>query len=167
MECTLRFTRVSPLQDLFLRAWTTTGFADSVAASPHAKLAENGLAVARNVSVTAFGWREATRHLCPTCQLAIPGVSASVRTLRRTRASLSPLDALFARATSHAITRVSKKPYEALSELGLAVTANVRVKIRATSAARSSLELQLCEAYHACLCKTPELEPLVFRNWPR
>jgi hypothetical protein len=49
-----------------------------------------------------------------------------------------------------------------LAELDLPLTANVRVKIAAKNT--STLELQLCEARHACVCATPELEPIVFRS---
>ena len=144
-------------------AWTTTGFASEVAASPHAMLAKNDLAVAESVVVRAFGFRSAARHLCPTCQLAIPGIYVALKRMRR-RDPLSPLDSLFAHA-SGLTSRALAKPHGVLAELGLAVSANVRAKIRL--APTSSLELQLCEAYHACLCATPELQPIVFRNWPR
>jgi hypothetical protein len=144
-----------PLHALFLRAWTTPGFADEVAAAPHALLAAAGLAVGDDVEVIAFGWREETEHLCWTCQLAVPGLYATLGPGRAARASA--LDALFTDA------RVPADGRAHLAALGIPVMRNVRVVLR--EGPRAHLELQLCEAHHACLCEAPELEPIVFAAW--
>jgi hypothetical protein len=146
-----------PLHALFLRAWTTPGFAESMVPDPRPKLAEAGLTLSDDVTLAVFGWREEVEHLCWSCQLAVPGVYATLGA-RRTKEPLGPLDAIFSR------TSAPRDAREALDALGLSVAANVRVSITTGTVAR--LELQLCEAHHACLCSTPELEPIVFANWP-
>ncbi len=146
-----------PLHELFLRAWTTPGLAEGVARDPRPYLAEAGLAVGEDVALAAFGWREEAEHLCWSCQLAVPGVYATLGP-HRARAPRSPLDAIFS------LEAPPIDPRAALDALGLSVAANVRVSIIEGDAAR--LELQLCEAHHACLCATPELEAIVFATWP-
>jgi len=146
-----------PLQALFLRAWTTPGFAEALAGNPRPALADAGLALGQDVAVTAFGWRADVAHLCWTCQLAIPGVYATLGP-RHERTALSALDAIFSCASAPSNARAM------LESLGLPVSANVRVSI--TEGHVAHLELQLCEAHHACLCATPELEPIVFATWP-
>jgi len=126
----------SPLQRLFLRAWTTGGFADGVAASPHGRLAEHDLAVDPEVAVTAFGWRSTVEHLCGYCQLAVPGIFVELAP-GRPREAISPLDALFVRAASPSfVARAIAEPRATLAEVGLPVTANVRTTCRSGWRAR-------------------------------